>query len=281
MAGDNPGYRSRFGNFTALLRDGQPPVQAFTNALQTTLPAMETELRRYLERGRFEPIKLTLPENIAAAKPFVARNLTPVENYFRLGDELFRIDRLDDAEKCFTDAQKLAPASPLPYEGLGLLAVRHDQTDKALREFKEAWQRGSGSFLAHYLYAWLKFRFSADAQGGRGSLPRETAAEIHSELLKSIMLMPNFGPSHELFGILEMAQGENLPLAAQHLQLAVQLEPENPYYLLALADAQARNKDLKAARQTLTALLLPTVETKLRTRAEELLQQITRANSAR
>jgi tetratricopeptide (TPR) repeat protein len=281
MAGDNPGYRSRFGNFTALLRDGQPPVQAFTNALQTTLPAMETELRRYLARGRFAPIKFNLPENVAAAKPFTTRNLTPVENYFRLGDELFRIDRLEDAEKYFTDAQKLAPASPLPYEGLGLLAVRHDQTDKALREFKEAWQRGSGSFLAHYLYAWLKFRFSADAQGGRGSLPRETAAEIHSELLKSIMLMPNFGPSHELFGILEMAQGENLPLAVKHLQLANQLEPENPYYLLALADAQARNKDLEAARQTLTALLRPTVETKLRTRAEELLQQITRANSAR
>jgi hypothetical protein len=87
--------------------------------------------------------------------------------------------------------------------------------------------------------------------------------------------MPNFGPSHELFGILEMAQGENLTLAVQHLQLAVQLEPENPYFLLALADAQARNNDPQAARRTLTVLLLPTVEAKLRAQAEELLQQIT------
>jgi Tfp pilus assembly protein PilF len=93
--------------------------------------------------------------------------------------------------------------------------------------------------------------------------------------------MPNFGPSHELFGILEMAQGEDLTLAVQHLQLAVQLEPENPYYLLALADAQARNKDLTAARRTLAGLLLPTVEAKLRAQAEELLQQITGANSNR
>ncbi|MGA3284710.1 MAG: hypothetical protein ABSD57_09670 [Verrucomicrobiota bacterium] len=279
VAGDNANYRSRFRNFTPLLHEGQTPVQAFTNALQTTLPAVESELRRYLARGQFAPYKFPLRENVAGAKTFITRNLTPVENYFRLGDELFRIDRLDDAEKYFTDAQKLAPASPLPYEGLGLLAVRRGQTDETLREFKAALQRGSGSFLAHYLYAWEKFRLAADAQGGRGSLPKETAAEIHGELLKSIVLMPNFGPSHELFGILVMAQGGDLPLAEQHLQLAVQLEPENPYYLLALADAQARNNDPEAARHTLTALLLPTVEAKLRTQAEELLQQISGANS--
>jgi len=281
VAGDNPSYKSRFGNFTALLREGQSPVQAFTNTLQTTLPAVEFGLRRYLARGQFVPIQYNLRENVAGAKIYSMRNLPPVENYFRLGDELLRIGRLDDAETFFTDAQKLAPASPLPYEGLGLLAVRREQTDEALREFKAALQRGSSSFLAHYLYAREKFRLAADAQGGRGSLPRETAAEIHAECLKSILLMPNFGPSHELFGILEMAQGENLPLAMQHLQLAVQLEPENPYYLLALADAQARNKDPEAARRTLTALLLPTVEAKLRAQAEELLQQITGVNSTR
>jgi tetratricopeptide (TPR) repeat protein len=281
MAGDNVNYRSHFRNFTPLLQEGQTPVQAFTNALQTTLPAVESELRRYLARGKFAPIKFTFSENVAGDKTFVTRRLTPVENYFRLGDELFRIDRLDDAERFFTDAQKLAPASPLPCEGLGLLAVRREQTDEAVRELKECLQRGSSSFLAHYLYAWEKFRLGADAQHGRGSLPTATAAEIHGELLKSIVLMPDFGPSHELFGILEAAQGENLPLAVQHLQLAVQLEPGNPYYLLALADAQCRNKDPEAARHTLAALLLPTVEARLRAQAEELLQQITGAKSIR
>jgi tetratricopeptide (TPR) repeat protein len=281
MAGDNADYKTHFENFTTLLRQGQNPVQAFTNALQTTLPVVESELHRYLGRGRFAPIKFTFLENVAGAKTIATRNLMPVENYFRLGDELLRIDRLDDAEGFFTNAQKLAPASPLPYEGLGLLAVRREQRDEALREFKAALQRGSGSFLTHYLYAWAKFRLAADAQDGRGSFSQETAAEIHGELLKSIVLMPDFGPSHELFGILEIAQGDNLPLAVQHLQLAVQLEPGNSYYLLALADAQARNKDPEAARRTLTTLLLPTVEAKLRAQAEELLQQITGVNPTR
>src|SRR5208282_3174096 len=103
MAGDNADYKSRFRNFRALLLEGQAPMQAFTNALQTSLPAVESELRRYLARGQFAPIKFTFPENVAGAKTFTTRNLTPVENYFRLGDELLHINRLDDAQKYFTD----------------------------------------------------------------------------------------------------------------------------------------------------------------------------------
>ena len=281
MAGDNADYRSRFGNFTTLLREGQPPVPAFTNALQTSLPAVESELHRYLARDRFAPVKFNFPESVVGGKTFTTRQLTPVENYFRLGDELLRLGRLADAEEFFANGRKLAPASPLPYEGLGLLAVRRGQSDEALHQLKESLRRGSGSYLAHYLYAWTQFRLAADDRDGHGSLTGEAAAEIQDELLRSIMLMPSFGPAHELFGILETARGGNLPLAVQHLQLAVQFEPENPYYLLALADAQARNNDPEAARRTLTALLLPTVEVKLRAQAEALLRQITGANPAR
>jgi tetratricopeptide (TPR) repeat protein len=280
VAGDNPDYKSRFGQFTALLREGQTPVQAFTNALQTPLPVVESELRRYLARGQFAPIQLTFPENVALPKAINTWNLTPVEVYFCLGDELLRINRLDAAEQYFTDAQKLAPASPLPYEGLGLLAIQRRQPDKAVRELKESLRFGSSSYIAHYFYALEKFRLAGDAQGGRGSLPKETAAEIHDELIKSIALMPDFGSSHELFGILELAQDGNSVVAEQHLQLAVQLEPENPYYLLALADVQARNKKPEAARQTLATLLLPSVEARIRAQANELLQQITGMNSA-
>ena len=280
VAGNNPDYKSRFGKFTVLLREGQTPVQAFTNALQTTLPVVESELRRYLARGRFAPIQITFSGNVALPKAISTWNLTPVEVYFCLGDELLRINRLDAAEKYFADAQKLAPASPLPYEGLGLLAIQREQPDKAVRELKEALQLGSSSYITHYFYALEKFRLAADAQGRRGVLPREPAAEIYSELTKSIALMPNFGPSHELFGMLELARDGNINMAEQHLQLAVQLEPENPYYLLSLADVQARNKKPEAARQTLATLLLPSVEAKIRAQANELLQQITGMNPA-
>jgi tetratricopeptide (TPR) repeat protein len=204
------------------------------------------------------------------------RAVTPVEVYFRLGDELFRIDRLDAAENYFAQAQKLAPASPLPYEGFGLLAADREKPDEAVRELKESLQRGSASYLAHYIYAREKYQLTADSQSRFAPLKDEAAAEIRGELQKSIALMPDFGAAHELLGFFEMVQGENLALAEQHLQRAIQLEPENPSYLLSLAQAQIRNRESAAAKRTLQPLLLPYVEAPLRERAGEMIREIDR-----
>jgi tetratricopeptide (TPR) repeat protein len=276
MAGDNPEYKARFGRVTQFLRQGQLPVQAFTNALQTTLPAVETELRRYLQRGVFTPIELPLPAYLSSAITVNTRVITPVETWFRLGDELLRINRPDAAESYFTLAQKLAPAGPLPYEGLGLLAVERGKSDEAVRYLKEALQRGSTSFLAHYFYAEEKFRRTADSQDRYARLKNDEAAEIRGELQKSIALMPSFGPAHELFGFFEMVQGDSLASAEQQLQLAIQLEPENPSYLFTLAQAQLRNRNPDAARHTLEPLLLPNADAKLRAHAGELIKEIGR-----
>jgi tetratricopeptide (TPR) repeat protein len=273
MAGDNPAYRARFGQFTQLLLQGELPEQAFTNALGTTLPTMEMQLRRYLERGQFVPITLTLPKNLSSSVAVNSQMIAPVETYFRLGDELLRIDRLDAAESYFAQGKKLAPASPLPYEGLGLLAAQRGQHDEALRDLKEALQHGSTSFLAYYVYAQEKYRLTADDQNRYSPLKGEEAAEIRSELEASIRLMPDFGPAHELLGFFEMVQGENLTAANQQLQLAIQLEPENSSYLLTLAQAQLRNRNPTAARQTLEPLLLPNVDAKLRTIAKKMIQE--------
>ena len=272
MAGDNPAFKARFGQFTPLLNQGQLPVPAFTNALQTSLPAVEAELRRFLRQNRFTPIELPLTASVAAPVNLVIRPLTPVENYFRLGDELFRIRRPDAAEAYFQQALKLAPASPLPYEGLGLLAAERSQPETAVRQLQAALQRGSTSFLAHFIFAREKYLLTADSRQRFSPLKNEAAAEIRDEFRKSLALMPDFGPAHELLGFFEMVQGENLAAAEQHLQRAVQLEPENLSYLFSLAQVQLRTRNPDAARRTLAPLLLPNVDTRLRTQAEEMLQ---------
>jgi tetratricopeptide (TPR) repeat protein len=276
MAGDVPYYKARFGNFTTLLREGQSPEQAFTNAMLASLPETENQLRRYLQQGNFTPIQLSLPANISAALTMTTRVITPVEVYFRLGDELLRIDRPDDAEMYFLQAKSLAPASPLPYEGLGLLAAKRDQHDEALSQLKAALQRGSTSFLVHYLYASERYRLTADSHERYAPLKSDAAEEIRDELQKSIALMPDFGQSHALLGFFEMAQGENLEVAQQQLQLAIQIEPENPSYLFSLAQAQLRNRETNTARRTLQSLLLPYVDPKLRADAVEMIEEIDR-----
>lgn len=274
MAGDVPGYVSRFGQFSALLHQGQFPVQAFTNALQTQLPVMQAQLQRYLLRGQFRAISLLGTTNLSAPITSQARRMTSVEVSCRLGDELLRIGRPDDAEPYFATARDLAPASPLPEEGLGLLAARRGQADDALRHLQSAMARGSQNFLVYYAYAQNQYHAAAGAEGWHSRLAGPAAAEIRQALHQSIALMPDFAPARELLGFFEMVQGDDLAAAGQQLQVAIQLAPDNPSYLITLAELQIHQQNPEAARQTLQPLLRPNVAEDLRAIAQKLLAEI-------
>ena len=273
MAGDNNKYRARFSQFTGLLRQGQLPVQAFTNALQTPLSVIQAELHRYLKQGVFRPIDLTLSVNISSPINLTTRPLPPGEVCFRLGDELLRVDQPDAAEVRFNEAKKLAPTSSLAEEGLGLLAHQRKEPDAAIRHLKAAIQLGSTSYLAYYICALDEFRSTADLAERYRRINRVQAAEIYGHLDQAINLMPTFGPAQQLCGILKMVQGEQMSDAEFHLQRAIQLEPENPWYVLSLAQYQYLTHNPTAARQTLEPLLFPNSDSKVRAAAEKMLQK--------
>lgn len=274
MNGDNPALKARFGNFTKLLRQGVPQEKAFTQALGIPLSSVEAELRRYLARQQFQPIAYVVPVDLSAPRQVATRPIGQTETCFRLGNELMRIGRLDDAEAQFNHAQKLAPQSPLPDEGLGLLAAVREKPDESIRHLNECLQHGSVSFLANYIYSEERFHQMGDGHGNYTHIANDAAEDIRGKLQRSIVLMPNFAPAHELLGFLELVQGENLVLAEEQLQRAIQLEPENQWHLLSLAQAQLMRKDPAAARQTLEILRQPLVEAKLRERAAVALKEV-------
>jgi len=274
MLGGNPAHQAGFRQLTPLLRQGWPPEKAFAAALRTSLPAMETELHHYLERGKFQALELSVRARLDLPQALLTRGLTPEEVCFRLGDELLHLGRLDAAESYFQRARKLAPASPLPFDGLGRLAARRQQPEEAVRCFRQAMQRGPVSFLGHYLYAQQKYALAAHAPDRYSRLEPESAADIRAELQQSLKLMPDFGPAHSLLGFFEMVQGEDLASAEQHLTRATQLEPENYSYLLSLAQVQIARNNHDAARRTLTSLRLPYVAAGVRAHAEDMLRQI-------
>lgn len=273
MTSDNKVLRSRFPRYTELLSQGQTAEQAFTNALGVSLDAMENELRRYAAAGDYHPIVLRVSQNLSAPLKVSTQPVTPVEILFRFGDELLRIGRLDDAQSWFEQAQQLAPESPLPYEGLGMLASQRDDAEGAVKELRHALQLGSTSFLTHYIYASEKYHLTARGDMYE-TLSGDLAAEIRNELEKSIALMPDFAPAHELLGFFEMVQGDDIALAEEQLTDAIQLEPENPSYLFTLAQAQVHAHDTGDARRTIQPLLLPNADAKLHAAAVEMMQQI-------
>ena len=278
LAGDNAVLQSRFSQFTPLLKQGEMPEEAFTNALGVSLTAMQNALQNYVKRNEFDPIVLKLSGTLSAPVNVSSRAITPVEILFRFGDEQLRIGRLDSAQDWFTQAQQLAPLSPLPWEGLGLLASQRNDSGGALSDLQQALHLGSNSFLAHYIYAQEKYRQTATGNDMYAPIHSDLAGEIQGELEKSVQLMPTFAPAHELLGFFEMVQGSDLAAAEQQLSEAIQLEPENPSYLFTLAQAQLHDRDLDDARRTLAPLLLPNVDAKLRASARELAQQINSGN---
>jgi hypothetical protein len=274
MSGENPQYTARFGQFTTLLRQGWLPEQAFTNSLRTTLPRVDYELNRYLARGLFRPIPLVLATNISAPVPTHVFAAPPAEVNFRLGDELLRVGNGEASEPYFVRAHQLAPASPRPEEGLGLLADQQGRRDQTLRHLKAAIDLGSENYLVYYLYARERYRAMGDAQDRHTRLTGPPAAEIRGLLERAIRLMPDFAPAHELLGFFEMVQGDDLERAKAQLVLAMQLEPDNQSYLISLAQLLMRAGDAEAARRTLQPLLGPAAPADLRNSAQAILAQL-------
>src|SRR6185369_4836123 len=270
----NAARRAGLGELTGLLKQGQTPEQAFTNAFRTPLSVMEREVARYAKQGRYESLGLAVRASLLGPQPMATRDVSPAEICFRLGDELLRVGRGGEAESLFLRARKLAPASPLSWEGLGLLASERGQHEEAVENLRQAIGHGSTSFLAHYAYAREKLTLSAPAPDTYTRLEKPAAAEVRGELETALRLMPEFGPAQHLLGFFELIQGEDLGSAVRHLEKAMALEPDNPVYPLTLAEVQLAERNPTAARRTLEPLCRPYVNAKLRAHAEEMLKGI-------
>jgi tetratricopeptide (TPR) repeat protein len=266
--------KPRFAELTTLLRQGQSPEQAFTNAFRVSLRQMETQLHRYLEKGQHQSLTFALKGSLSGSVALSSRVASPAEVTFRLGDMLLRVNRADAAREWFARGEKIAPKSPMPHEGFGLLAHEESEPSHAVREFSDAAALGPITFLSHYTWAKALLETTSKSKGSFAKLAPGIASEIKSELQKSLSLMPDFGPAHELLGFVLMLQGEELPLAEEHLQRAIDLEPENQSYLFSLAQLQWRRHNLEAARRTLEPLRLSYTDPELRAHAEEMLREM-------
>ena len=274
MLGDNAVLRSRFGQITRNLKEGQTSVEAFTKALGISLEAGQNLLERYRKGGKFAELQLTLSAANSEQSRMSFRPLPKAEVCFRLGNQLLRVQQVEVAEHYFSNARELSPSSPLAYEGLGLAAFLREQNPEAVDYLGQAIKLNSGSFLAYYVFARERLRQSRSSSDGYRKLEKASAEEIRKALSKAISIMPDFGPAHHVLGFFEVIQGEDLNAAETHLQRALELEPDNESYLLALAQAQWAKNDKAKARKTLEAACRPSADEKIRAAAREMLNRI-------
>jgi len=91
---------------------------------------------------------------------------------------------------------------------------------------------------------------------------------------RGVFYAESWAPAHYLLGVVELKHRDNLAQAAQHFRTAMQLDPENKQYLLALGDLQIQRREYATARQTLLSLLGPEIDPEVRRKAESLMKAL-------
>ncbi len=149
--------------------------------------------------------------------------------YVQRGFMLVMRGRMEDAEKEFRTASRLAPDKSLPYIALGEVWMQLGQAQKAADMLREKSQAPGANFLIPYVFAEALIRSGADA----GS---PSAAEAIRALENSIRLNAKYSHSHAELGKLLLKEGE-LNRAIPELTLATELDPTDsgPFYQLGQA----------------------------------------------
>jgi cytochrome c-type biogenesis protein CcmH/NrfG len=243
MLSDQGAHRNQLSDFVARLTKGEAPAKAFQSAFGMDLRAGEAALKSYLRQTTMPlfnlPFKSTTPVETARVEP-----APDVEVEFHLGTALALQQRQADAEPRFRRAMEIDPASSLPYEGLGMLALQKKDRASAKAAFTEAIKRDSKSYYAQYYYA-----SSLIETGDPKSM--EAARAV---LERVVELRPSFGGAYSALSHL-LLRSNDTDGAETWANRGLKVDPGDVRCRYALAAAQLQARKFDEARATLKQII--------------------------
>ena len=270
----NGGQRAgQLGKFIQLITTNVKIEDAFTQAFQTTVEAMEKDLKKYIEGHTFKMQVATFDHKLEFDNEMKVAPLTEAEAQGYLGDLLLHIHRLSDAEARLQQALTLDPKLTMAEASLGILRARQGRFDEAKTALREAVKGDSNNYLAHYYYAYALSREGMDANNVVQHYEPETIDAMRAELRKAIDLSPTFPESYSLLAFVNVVTGEQLDESVSLLKHALALSPGRQDLDLELAQIYLRQEKFDLARETLDRLR-NTKDRRLHMQAESLLNSI-------
>jgi len=184
---------------------------------------------------------------------------------------MLHIQRYDTAEKELQKAISLEPAFIPSYGSLGMLRLRQDREDEALKVLAKAVESDSQNHMAHYYYASLLQKFkndeSADERRNRLELMR-------THLKRCVELAPRFAEAYNWLGFVAVSLRDELDETEAALGKAIGLFPGREGLRLSLADVMFANNKTAAARTLVAALQARTTNPAIRDRTTTMLEVI-------
>jgi tetratricopeptide (TPR) repeat protein len=270
MLGNNGQRRPQFSKYLNLLWSGKSIDESFREAFQTEYKVLEGELRNYMGRLAFPAIRYKLREKLDFDREARVASLSEAQGQYYLGDLLLHMNRLDAAEVQLQKAISLDPKFAPSYASMGLLRVRQDRDEEALKFLTQAVQADSDNYMAHYYYAFMLQGAGADQNGDRTS--RFQLARTHAK--RAIELSPAFVEGYRLLGYIALTLRDEGAETQELIRKAVNLVPGRQELRLLLAQLMMMNGEVIAARVMLTPLKNLAADDLTRQQAERLLEAI-------
>ncbi len=272
MLGKHSERLDQIGKFLELLAEKTPAEQAFQQAFDTTIDAMENELRAYIQRNRY-PVN---SENLANKINYDGETQTAVisdaEAQAYLGDLLLKSEK-PDCEAYLQRALALDPNQPMANASMGLLRVRQGKAEEARKHFERALATGSQNYLIHYYYAFALSREGNNDMEAVMGFPPATALIMRQELNRAIQLRPDFLESYSLLAFVNLVTETDLDETVAMLKGALATSPERTDLIFMLAQIYVRKEDFQTAR-SLIDLLKNDHDADMRQRGQRLLNQV-------
>ncbi len=260
--------------FIALILRDVEPETAFSQAFNSDYSAMEKELRKYVEDGKYTATLFTLKEKLVFDAQMTVTPLGDAETNAYLGDLLLHTGEFADAETHLNKALALRPGLTSARISLGLVKMRQRNFAEAKKHLEEALVEDKTNHFAHYNYAFILSRESVDEFGMVRNYPPETLSKMRSSLLKAIEINPQYGESYRLLGFVSLVSGDDLDEALRVVNKGLAIQPGNPDYLLLTAKILMRQEKFANARAVAEQVARSTEKKDVRAEADGLINSI-------
>ncbi|MDX6269690.1 MAG: hypothetical protein QOD28_913 [Acidobacteriota bacterium] len=274
MTADGGRRQLQLLRFIEMTAAGAQFERSFRQSFKADYKTVEDELKEYVRRENFPARQTRLEDNLSVVAELESLSLTSADAHYFLGDLLLHINRYEDAARQLQKATGLNPRSALAFAALGMVRVRQRQGAEARRLLQQATSLEPDNYLTHYYYAYALSREEMDEEQEINAYEDETAELMRRELRRAIALKPDFAESYRLLAFINLVTGEQLPEAVELLRQGLKLSPGRPDLTFILAQVYVRMKETDAARATLQQLLNSGANTRLRARAQLLLDRM-------
>jgi tetratricopeptide (TPR) repeat protein len=256
-------HSPKLSAFIEAVNAGTAPEAAFAATLGNP-DDYDRAVSNYVSRNLFSAAKLKIDSTVTRER-FAARPMTVAESAG--GRAAFRVamGRLGDAATLIAEARKADPNSVHAQVAEALSLDRLGNQSEAKAAYRAALQAGTTNAFVHYRAAMLEYPNPSE----------ETMAAMERDLAKAVELQPSFAAAHaglaELRAALKRPEGTIVP----HMRKAIELEPAEPWHLIAAARTLWRlNVKDEARKAAERALRLASADDQARAEAQRLLEAI-------